>query len=166
MALAGPERDQDVDGGERKRRSGRLHATDYIRSGYSRKAMEPSAEAGDRPPAAGQDEPAVGCQDDLRGTRPAVVGRGQGGGIRAGVADRDQVATLERRQVVLAERVGRLADRAVDGDRRFGHLRRERGALERSGALQRRAGGGGGHAWGGTRLEWDPPRRQLHHRLG
>src|SRR5262245_2700172 len=75
------------------------------------------AERADRAATAGDRHPAVDLQDDLRRARPAVVGRGERRGVRAGVADRDEVTAPERRQEMLAEVVRGLADRAVDARR-------------------------------------------------
>ncbi len=74
----------------------------------------------DRPPGAvrrrapGEPEAAVRLEEDLRRPRPAVVGRRERRRVGARVADRDEVAAAQRRQVVDAERVGRFADRALD----------------------------------------------------
>src|SRR5262245_57497809 len=73
-----------------------------------------SAQRGEGASAAGEGEAAVGLDDDLRWARAAVVGRGKGRGVGAGVGDDDEVATAERRELVVAEVVGGLADRALD----------------------------------------------------
>ena len=93
------------------------------------------AECGGGATPSGQRQRAIGLQDDLRRSRAAVVGRGQCGRVRSGVADRDEIAPPERRQDVPAELVGRLADRPVDvdgpgavDDPGAGRRRRRRGA--------------------------------------
>ena len=67
-------------------------------------------------------EAPVGLEEDLRRARPAVVGRGQRGGVGPGIGDRDEVAATKRREVVRAEGVGRFADRPVDAGRFEGEV--------------------------------------------
>ena len=93
----------------RRRRRGRRRASAKIGHGQS------LAERRHATAAPAELERAVRPEDHLRRPRPAVVGRAEARGVGAGVADRDEVAAAERRQRVLAELVGRFADRAVDG---------------------------------------------------
>ena len=59
-----------------------------------------------------------GAEEHLRWPGSPVVGRTERRRVRAGVSDRHEVAPLEWRQVVRAERVGRFADRTLDTSRR------------------------------------------------
>src|SRR5436190_8008142 len=68
----------------------------------------------------GKDELTGGGHDHLRGPGPSVVGRRERRRVGPAVADRDEIAAAELRQLVLAELIGRLADRAVDGALRQG----------------------------------------------
>ena len=95
--------------GRRRRASGDITAKGRRAIGAS-----VSAERGDGAASSRQRQAAVRLQEHLRRTRPAVVGRAHHRRVGPDVGDRHEVAALERWQVVVAERVGRLADGAVD----------------------------------------------------
>ena len=61
-----------------------------------------------------RDEAPIRLEEDLGRPGPPVVGTGHGGGIGARIADGHEVAPPQGRQGVLAEVIGRFADRSIE----------------------------------------------------